>query len=301
MYFSSSLPPPSHCEQVEYSTQVREWLALSKLRNTLALELGRSPTDSEWAEAAGCSFSELKQKLIEYEASREKFIVQNLPFVVNIAKRYYGKGLEFLDLIQEGCLGLVKAVEKFDPTKGYQFSTYAYWWIRQSILRAIAKQSLMPKYLSEELNRIRKSGRELSSKLGRTPTIKELSQATGESPAQIRELFCQAQGSISLDQPIGDSTLILKDSILSNECSPSDCLLKQERLEYVEQLLAELTPQELNVIRLLFGLDGEGELSFVEVSKHCRISPQKVRQIELKVFRKLKLTVVNRQNKEICY
>ena len=154
MYPSSSLPPPSHCEQLEYSTQVREWLALSKLRNTLALELGRSPTDSEWALAAGCSSSELKQKLIEGESRREKFIVRNLPFVASIAKRYYGKGLEFQDLLQEGCLGLVKAVEKFDPTKGYQFSTYAHWWIRQSILRAIAKQSLIPKHLSKKLNNV---------------------------------------------------------------------------------------------------------------------------------------------------
>lgn len=297
MYFSSSSSPPSHYEQLEYSVQVREWLALSKLKKTLSLELGRSPTKCEWAEAAGCSSSELEQKLIEGESSREKFIVRNLPFVFRIARDYYGRGLEFLDLIQEGSIGLIKAVEKFDPTKGYQFSTYGDWWIRQAIMRAIAKQSLIPEYLIKKLNKIRQSWQELASQLGRSPTIVELSQATGESPAQIREIFSQAQGLTSLDQPIGDSTIILKDTIPSNEASPNNFLLKQERLDCVEQLLKELTPQELKVIELLFGLNGEGEMSFVEVGKHCGISPQKVRQIELKVFRKLKITVVKRKVK----
>ena len=301
MDFPKTLSPLSPQEQLEDSTQVRNWLALLKLKKSLALELRHSPTDSEWALAAGCLVEELEKKLIKSEASRERFIVRNLPFVASIAKRYYSKGLEFHDLLQEGCLGLVRAVEKFDPTKGYRFSTYAHWWIREAILRAIAKQSLIPKHLSEKLNRIQTSGRELAKKLGRTPTIKELSQATRVSPAQIRELLCQAQSSISLEEPIGDSTLTLKDSIPSSDCSPLDWLLRQERLEYAEQLLAELTAQEFNVISLLFGLDEEGELSFVEVGKHCGLSPQKVRQIELKVFRKLKINVINRQIKEICY
>ena len=169
----SSLPAPQ--EQLKDSAQVREWLKLRKFKETLVIELGHSPTNCEWALAAGCSQEELEKKLIEGEASREKFVVRNLPFVASIAKRYYSKGLEFHDLLQEGCLGLVRAVEKFDPTKGYRFSTYAHWWIREAILRAIAKQSLIPKHLSEKLNRIQTSGRELAKKLGRTPTIKELS------------------------------------------------------------------------------------------------------------------------------
>ena len=161
MFFpKSSLPTPQ--EQLYDSAQVREWLKLRKLKKTLAIELGHSPTNCEWAAVAGCSAEELEKKLIEGETSRKKFIVRNLPFVANIAKRYYGKGLEFHDLIQEGCLGLVRAVEKFDPTKGYRFSTYAHWWIREAILKAIAKQSLIPEYLSKKLNRIQKSGRELA-------------------------------------------------------------------------------------------------------------------------------------------
>ena len=116
---------------------------------------------------------------------------------------------------------------------------------------------------------------ESMSKLGRTPTIQELFQATGDSPAQIRDLLCQAQSSISLEEPIGDSTLTLKDFIPSSEGSPLDWLLKQKRMECVEQLLEELTSQELNVIKLLFGLSGEGELNFVEVGKHCGLSLKK--------------------------
>jgi len=278
------VPMLTHEQEIIYGKQVQQMMALQDKKEALAKSSDHELTDEDLARHAQMSEDDLKEVMHRGHRAKQKMIEANLRLVVSIAKKYQKRNLEFLDLIQEGTMGLERGVEKFDPMRGYKFSTYAYWWIRQAITRAIAQQARtirLPIHITEKLNKIKKTQRELSQQLGRAATASEVAEALELEPSQIREFLTLARQPVSLDLRVGDNQdTELQDLLEDDGPSPETYMAQESLRQDLATLMADLTPQQREVIALRFGLEDGHELSLAKVGERMSISRERVRQLE---------------------
>ena len=274
------IPLLTPAEEIELGNQVQAMMALTE-------DGSREFEDGELTTA--------QRRLLRIgRRAKERMMKANLRLVVSVAKKYQGKGLELLDLIQEGSLGLERAVEKFDPTRGYKFSTYAFWWIRQSMTRAIACQSRtirLPVHLSERLTTIRKVSLDLAHKLGAMPSRVEIAEAMDIPLDELDSLLRQALTTSSLDAPVnGEEGRSFLGDLIADSSLDEPLEIVEQRIHH-EQLgrwLSHLSEQEQQVLRMRFGLEGNERHTLAEIGRLMEVSRERVRQVELKALRKLR-------------
>ena len=292
LYELGQVPLLEHSEEITYGRQVQRMMSLLAEKETLEQQRVGSISQSEWADTVGLSEEELKLVLRQGKKAKNKMIRANLRLVVSVAKKYLQRNLEFLDLIQEGSLGLEKAVEKFDPTKGYKFSTYAYWWIRQAMTRALSQQSRtirLPIHVTEKLNQIKKAQRVLASRLGRLATISEVAEQLGMESVKVREYLQVAKVPRSLDVRLSDDQdTELSEMIQDDSASPFDYTTQELMRQDVRGMLEKLKPKEREVLSLRFGLEDGQELSLAKVAMKLNLNREQVRRIEIKALAHLR-------------
>ena len=285
-------------QEVIFAEQVQQMMNLLAAKEELAVKLKHEPTLQEWADQVELSVEVVEQRLNLGHQAKQKMIQANLRLVVAVAKKYQHRNLEFMDLIQEGTLGLERGVDKFDPALGYKFSTYAYWWIRQGITRAIAQQGRtirLPIHVFEKLNKIKRVQRELSQQLGRVPTTAEIANALSLTPSQVRECLFLARQPFSLEARVGEQQdTELQDILEDDGPSPEDYAVEESLHQDLQDLLAKLSPQQREILTLRFGLTDGYELSLAQIGDRMGISRERVRQIEQKA-----LSLLRRQKEQV--
>ena len=278
------VPLLSHEQEITLGRQVQELVRLEEMEEELKLRQGHHPSREEMAKIVGVSPAVLRRRLNNGRRAKERMVAANLRLVVSVAKKYTKRNMELLDLIQEGTIGLVRGVEKFDPTRGYKFSTYAYWWIRQGITRAIAEKSRtirLPIHITETLNKLKKGQRELSQELGRTPTVSELAEFLDLPEPEVKELLNRARQPVSLEMKVGDSDdtelceLLQNDAPMPHELVDGDCLRGDMR-----SLLEQLTPLQCRVLKMRYGIEVEEPMSLTGIGRELGMSRDRVRNLE---------------------
>ena len=285
------VPLLSHEQEITLGRQVQDLVALEELEQELAMRAGGSKPDPEQlAEAAGLTPQQLRKRLRSGQRAKERMVAANLRLVVSVAKKYTKRNMELLDLIQEGTIGLVRGVEKFDPTRGYKFSTYAYWWIRQGITRAIAEKSRtirLPIHITETLNKLKKGQRELSQELGRTPTVTELAEYVELPEEEVKDLLCRARQPVSLETKVGDGDdtelldLLASDGSQPEELVDGECLRGDMRA-----LLEQLPDLQGRVLKMRYGIpcadvpEPDEPMSLTGIGRILGMSRDRVRNLE---------------------
>ena len=278
------VPLLTHEQEITLGRQVQDLMDIEALQTELESRDGEKPSADKLAKASGLTSLQLKRKLQHGRRAKERMVAANLRLVVSVAKKYTKRNMELLDLIQEGTIGLVRGVEKFDPTRGYKFSTYAYWWIRQGITRAIAEKSRtirLPIHITEMLNKLKKGQRELSQELGRTPTVSELASFVELPEDDVKDLMCRARQPVSLEMKVGDGDdtelleLLSGDGDLPSDQVEEDCLKGDLR-----SLLGQLPHLQEQVLRMRYGMDGEDPMSLTGIGRILGMSRDRVRNLE---------------------
>jgi len=287
------VPLLSHEQEITLGRQVQELMALEELREELTMRSGgEEPNEAQLAEAAGLAPAQLKRRLQGGRRAKERMVAANLRLVVSVAKKYTKRNMELLDLIQEGTIGLVRGVEKFDPTRGYKFSTYAYWWIRQGITRAIAEKSRtirLPIHITETLNKLKKAQRELSQELGRTPTVGELAVAAELPEEEVKDLLCRARQPVSLETKVGDGEdTELLDLLAGEGAGPEEMVAGECLRGDLRELLEQLPELQERVLRLRYGMEGEEPMSLTGIARTLGLSRDKTRNLERRALEQIR-------------
>jgi RNA polymerase sigma factor (RpoD-like family) len=285
-------------EEIQLSRQIQAKIALEATHVTLRDTLDRMPTDTELEKASGLTPSQQQRVLRQGSWAQRKLVNANLRLVVSVAKKYLSRGVPFLDLIQEGNIGLMRATEKFDPEKGYRFSTYATWWIRQGITRALANQARtirLPIHVVDKVRRMKQAIRLFSQEHGRRPNELELAALMEVKVKKLRQLQQAARQPVSLDMPVGkegDSVLgeLLEDQ---NGDEPLEALIYHALKADLHEGLTQLKPLEQDILALRYGLNGDNAYSLAEVGNHYALTRERIRQIETEALRKLRKTHQN--------
>lgn len=285
-------PRLTHEEELILGRTIQQHMQLEDMRASLAESLDREPSQAEWAEAAQLSVEELKRVVQAGKRAKNRMVRANLRLVVSIAKKYQKSQLEFMDLVQEGAIGLQRGTEKFDPSKGYRFSTYAYWWIRQAMTRAIAEKSRtirLPINVNEKLTKLRKAQRQLAKVHKRPATIAELSEALSMPKEKVRNLLLQSRDPLSLDLRMGEKQdTSLSDLLEDDGPTPQDYVAESSLREDLRGLMSHLSAAQQQVLTLRYGLNSGVKMSFAKIGEQMGISRQRGRQIEREALKRMR-------------
>jgi RNA polymerase primary sigma factor len=280
--------------EVHLARDIAKLLELERISMTYKDSTGREPTIPEWANQAGMDVEAFRDTLRRGLRAKERMVAANLRLVVSIAKKYLNRGLTFQDLIQEGSIGLIRGAEKFDADKGFKFSTYATWWIRQAITRAIADHSRpirLPVHVNDTIAAIKKTSKILHEELNRTPTEIEIGERMNISVEKLRFLNGSSRATISLETPISrdsDSTATLGSFIVYPGDTPEETAMQNLLREDLENVLNTLTPRERDVVRMRYGFDDGRTKTLEEIGSLFSVTRERIRQIESKALRKLR-------------
>ena len=288
------IPLLEHDEEILLGRQVQRLMELEDKRNEVKDQFNREISDAELAEHLNVDYKELRRDLRNGQKAKDKMVTANLRLVVSVAKKYTKRNMELLDIIQEGTIGLVRGVEKFDPGRGYKFSTYAYWWIRQGITRAIAEKSRairLPIHITENLNKLKKAQRELSQINGYMPTVFELSDYLELSVDEIKDLMCKARQPTSLEIKIGENRDTALIDLLEDETQLPDFILERQHIkDDMRALIQDLPEMQAAVISMRYGIGDEmlEPMSMTSIGQVLNMSRDRVRTLENKAIKSLR-------------
>ena len=288
------IPLLEHDEEIMLGRQVQRLMELEKIREELKVELGQEINDRTLCDNTSNDWKELRRELRDGKKAKEKMVTANLRLVVSVAKKYTKRNMELLDIIQEGTIGLVRGVEKFDPHRGYKFSTYAYWWIRQGITRAIAEKSRairLPIHVTENLNKLKKAQRELSQRNGLMPTVFQLADELELTVDEIKDLMCKARQPTSLEIKIGENKDTALIDLLEDETQIPEKLLEASCIkEDIRELIKDLPEMQAAVISMRYGIGEEilEPMSMTAIGQVLNMSRDRVRTLENKAIRGLR-------------
>ena len=283
------IPLLEHDEEILLGRKVQRLMEINEIKTELELK-----DKEDLAKVLGITTKDLRRQIREGEKAKEKMVTANLRLVVSVAKKYTKRNMELLDIIQEGTIGLVRGVEKFDPGRGYKFSTYAYWWIRQGITRAIAEKSRairLPIHVTENLNKLKKAQRELSQLKGEMPNVAELSEYLGLTVDEIKDLMCKARQPTSLEIKIGENRDTALIDLLEDETQLPDMLLEQQFIkEDIREMISELPEMQGAVIAMRYGIGDEvlEPMSMTAIGQVLNMSRDRVRTLEHKGLKALR-------------